>query len=411
METLTAQPYAREITLLFFTAMAVFVFTVVIGILNGTDVVDFDQKVLLAHVHVGTLGWLTLSAMASTLWLFGTRDDRGWRATAPTWLAGSATLLVVAYNIAFLTTYGNARPVLGTLMGLVIVGFLTWAIAQLGSVEASVPRLGFLVALATSVSGAVLGILWGIQLANETQALPTDGEGAHPATMVVGFLVPVALAISEWWLAPDRARTRASRSGAIQMGLLFAAGVIFMVGVLLGITPLIALNQPLEIAAIVIFAVRNRRELLGVRWFEATAARFLVISFVALVVDIVYLMYLVSQYADDFEAAPFNMMLALDHLMFIGVMTNAVFGLLDAATRERADLAPWAGHGIFWATNVGIAGFFLGLAADSTILKQLSTPVMGIGLLLGLAVYTWRLWVTGSGMTQPDASTLATSSR
>ena len=44
-----------EIALLRQVALAVFIFTVVIGILNGMDVVDFDRKVLLAHVHGGTL--------------------------------------------------------------------------------------------------------------------------------------------------------------------------------------------------------------------------------------------------------------------------------------------------------------------------------------------------------------------
>lgn len=57
------------------TAMTVFVLTVVIGILNGTDIVIFDHQELLAHVHGGTLGFITLSVFASALWLFGGADD------------------------------------------------------------------------------------------------------------------------------------------------------------------------------------------------------------------------------------------------------------------------------------------------------------------------------------------------
>src|SRR3972149_12303224 len=59
-----------EIRLLLQVAMAVFAFTVVIGILNGADIVDFDNKTILAHVHSGTLGWLTLCVFAASLWLF-----------------------------------------------------------------------------------------------------------------------------------------------------------------------------------------------------------------------------------------------------------------------------------------------------------------------------------------------------
>ena len=49
--------------LLLQVAMVVFVWTIGIGILNGTDVVDFDRKVLLSHVHAGTLGWITTSVI------------------------------------------------------------------------------------------------------------------------------------------------------------------------------------------------------------------------------------------------------------------------------------------------------------------------------------------------------------
>ena len=52
-------PLRREVVLLLRLAMVVFVWTVAIGILNGTDIVDFSHKVMLSHVHAGTLGWIT----------------------------------------------------------------------------------------------------------------------------------------------------------------------------------------------------------------------------------------------------------------------------------------------------------------------------------------------------------------
>src|SRR5680860_1578473 len=75
MATLVDRKYRSEIMMLLPTAMTVFVLTVVIGILNGTDIVLFDHQELLAHVHAGTLGWITLSVFASALWLFGGPDD------------------------------------------------------------------------------------------------------------------------------------------------------------------------------------------------------------------------------------------------------------------------------------------------------------------------------------------------
>ena len=60
-----AHPLRREVVLLLQLAMVVFVWTVAIGILNGTDLVDFSRKVLLSHVHAGTLGWITTSVFAA----------------------------------------------------------------------------------------------------------------------------------------------------------------------------------------------------------------------------------------------------------------------------------------------------------------------------------------------------------
>ncbi|MCB1018036.1 MAG: hypothetical protein KDB10_23325, partial [Acidimicrobiales bacterium] len=208
---LTTHAYRSQIRLLLGTALVMFVFTVVIGILNGTDLVDFDREVLLTHVHVGTLAWITLSVFAATLWLFadgplsGAAD--GWARTG-SWLAAGT---VVVYNLTFLTTDGYLRPVVGTVAALTILGWFAWAVvrARAAAGGVSVPMWGLLAALATSVTGGVIGVLYGILIASrgDAKVLPDGGEDAHPATMVVGFLVPVGMAVVETWLRPDEART------------------------------------------------------------------------------------------------------------------------------------------------------------------------------------------------------------
>jgi hypothetical protein len=40
-----------------------------------------------------------------------------------------------------------------------------------------------------------------------------------------------------------------------------------------------------------------------------------------------------------------------------------------------------------WAVNLGLLGFAFGLAFDSAVLKRVSTPIMGLGLLIGIAMY------------------------
>lgn len=392
MQALSEHPYRRELLLLLRTSMALFVFTVVIGILNGTDLVTFSRKVLLTHLHAGTLGWITLSVFAACLWTFaGSERERMPEVIAPL-AAGS----IVLYSVAFLTTTSYVRPVLGVVAAGTMLLFLFWAIARArAGLVMSVPRWGFLGALATSVTGGVLGVLLGILIASDgdVKTLPDGGEGAHPATMVVGFLIPAALSLIEWLLRPEDLERKATRSGFAQMVLLFLAGLSLMVGVLTNIVPFIMLNLPFEIAAIAIFFARNRRSLFRVGFSDAngTASPFLAASAIAVIVNLGMLIYLLGNYADDFDAVPRNLILALDHVMFIGVMTNAILGLHWAAFRDRAkNRLPWADPVVFVLVNIGITGFYLGFMFDAATPKRIFTPLMGTGILLGLAVSFMR---------------------
>ena len=44
--------------------------------------------------------------------------------------------------------------------------------------------------------------------------------------------------------------------------------------------------------------------------------------------------------------------------------------------------------------SVGLVGFVAGLAFESAIVKQAFSPIMGLAILVGLAVYGVRLWQT-----------------
>src|ERR671925_395446 len=96
-EVLAEHPYRSQIRWLLQAAMAIFVFTVIVGILNGADLVEFDRKTLLTHVHTGTLGWITTSVFAAVLWLFGGTRKVGWRDGLARWLPAFTVIAVVAY--------------------------------------------------------------------------------------------------------------------------------------------------------------------------------------------------------------------------------------------------------------------------------------------------------------------------
>lgn len=153
---------AGDVRLLFQSALVIFLVTVVIGILNGLDLVDFSHDQLLTHVHAGTLGWITLAVLAATLWLLGeggpVAEVEARRAHQFSVLAVAAIALYVA---AFASGSGLQRPL----------------------------------------------------------------AGAHPATMVIGYLILAGMAVVEWRLLPA-ARDRA---GTVQVTLVFLAGLSLMV--------------------------------------------------------------------------------------------------------------------------------------------------------------------------------------
>ena len=379
--------YWSEIRILMLAAMAVFTYTIAIGILNGTDLVDFDQRRILGHVHGGTLGWLTLSVFAASLWLFGGESPSEAERKLVRWLSIAAIIAFVAYVIAFSTTYGKWRPALGTVSTLIIAAYFLWVLQRARVTELGVPHWGFLAALGTSIVGGVLGILLGLEIATGNNWLPDGGEDAHPATMVVGFLIPVALAMSEWAFFFPRP-PKATRAGIIQMVFPFLGGVVLMLSLLLDVTALAPIAILLEIVGLVIFLVRMWPSFRALDVMEASPGRHAAFTAVAIIFVIGLAQYFVIKYEGDFDLVPMHQLLALDHSQFIGAVTNAVFAMLLAATARKGERLD---HVVFFAVNAGLIGFAAGLLFDVTALKRTFAPIMGAGLLLGLGLNAYRL--------------------
>jgi hypothetical protein len=385
----STHPLRREVLTLLQLAMVVFVWTVGIGILNGTDLVDFSRKVVLSHVHAGTLGWITTSVFAATLWLFGGTASVG-EVRWARWLtrASMITLPVFAFTFAF--TYGDARAVLGTFALASIVGFFAWAVVRARQTELTTVHLGFLAAIATSVVGGVLGVLLATMIATGRELLPSGGEDAHPATMVVGFLIPVGMALAEWGLVGSAGLRRAGRLGAAQIGLPFLGGLLLMVGLLADAEPLPPLATLIELAGVVIFVVRLRPEVRRVDWGRRTSGRFAAAAGLAILANIVFLNYLAAANKGDFDLVATHQILALDHMMFVGVLTNAIFAMLVMTTADD-ERWPRVNQLVFVGMNLGLVGFVVSLLAESTGLERVATPLLGASIVVGLVEHTLRL--------------------
>ncbi len=388
----SAAPWATIARDLYLVAMAVFLVTIVIGILNGADAVEFDRNQLLTHVHSGTLGWLTLTIVASTFLLFRAADRR---------LMLTLSVLVPVYVVAFYTGNLPFRAIAGTALLAAIAWLLYWAwMAYLGS-ERTLPRLAVLLGLTSFGYGAVVGVLIQVGLALELVILPGDTIGAHASAMTFGYLVLCAMGLIEWRILGTRGMPAL---GVVQVAALFIGGLIISISLLLGIEQagggIYLLTQ---LVALVIFVIRIWPRALRAKWASADPIRHFAVASIWAVAALILFMYLVFAFitaADPENALPLNVLIASDHAVYLGVITNIVLGLLSVLfLRGRAP--GWVAQVIFWGVNLGLAVFVVGLIVDTAEIKRIGAPVMGVTLLLALALLAARTWGT-----TPDASRL-----
>jgi putative effector of murein hydrolase LrgA (UPF0299 family) len=397
-------PVQREIKALLQAAMVVFLFTVVVGILNGLDLVEFDRKILVTHVHTGALGWITLGVFGACFWQFAQGGPlKNWTATSPRWLTPLAIASVVAYSIAFYATFGIWRPITGAVMFIAIGGVFVWVILRSRDIQITVPHLALLGAMTNLTIGAVVGILLGLQMAGTITSLPTGIFIAHPATMLVGYVVLAGMAIAEWGLVPNPVPATSTRWGIVQVAAPFLGGLSLTIGAVIDSFPLIILNVPLEILGVLIFLARLGRRLGKVSWLERGSQRLYGLSVLFVAVNVGLLAYLIVTYAEDFESIPPWLIFALDHAIFIGVMTNGIFGMIYDAAASRRAFWRWTDDLLFWGMNIGLLGFVVGLIRQSSEIKQIFSPIMGVSILAAIVGYSIRLWAPrGAGGEQSE---------
>lgn len=396
-QTTTTNPIAGSVKILLQAAMAVFLITVVVGMLNGLDLVEFDRNTLMTHVHAGTLGWITLGFFAACQLLFSEGERlSGWLARSPRPLSYAAILAVALYVTAFYSGDLLWRLIGGSVTLVAIAGFFVWMVAASRGRRLSTPHLALLGAMITLTIGAVLGVILGIWLRGGLRSLPQEIFVTHPTTMVVGYLVLAGMGIAEWRLDPASAQSPARRGGWAQVTLPFLGGLVLTAGALLNNQMIIGLYVPLQVTGVFIFLVRMWPHITAAPWLQATSARLFALSALFLAANVGLMSYLVISFVTgaygnppDFMRIPSWLVFAMDHAMFIGVMSNALFGLVYEAARGRS-FWPWADHALFWGMNVGLVGFVIGLMQQEALLKQIFTPIMGASILLAMLAYFVR---------------------
>jgi hypothetical protein len=369
---------------LYLVAMAIFLVTILIGILNGTDAVEFDHNAILTHVHSGTVGWLSLTIVASAFLLFRAADRR---------LMLTLAILVPIYVLAFYTGNFAFRAISGTALLAAIVWLVFWAWSTYLGSERTLPRLAVTLGLTSLAYGAVVGVLIQAALALEITILPGDTVGAHASAMTFGYLVLSAMGLIEWRLLGTRGLPTL---GIVQLGALFLGGIIISAALLTGAEQIGGMLYLLaELVAVVIFVIRIWPAALRSRWADASPGRHFAIASIWAVAALLLFMYIVFTIltAADPETAelPLNILIASDHAVYLGVITNIVLGLLSLLfLRGRAP--GWVTQVIFWGVNLGLLVFVIGLIVDTAEIKRIGAPLMGVTLILALALLAARAW-------------------
>jgi hypothetical protein len=390
----SATPWATSARDLYLVAMAIFLVTIVIGILNGADAVEFDRNQILTHVHSGTVGWLTLTIVASTFLLFRTVDRR---------LMLTLAVLVPVYVLAFYTGNFAFRAIAGTALLAAIVWLLYWAWTTYLAGERTLPRLAVTLGLTSFGYGAVVGVLIQVGLALNLTILPGDTVGAHASAMTFGYLVLTAMGLIEWRILGTRDQPTL---GLLQIGALFLGGLVISVSLLAGAEQIGGMIYLLtQLVAVAIFVIRIWPRALNRSWTDADPARHFGAASIWAVAALILFMYIVFTFitaADPENALPFNILIASDHAVYLGVITNVVVGLLSLLfLRGRAP--GWVTQVIFWGINLGLLVFAIGLILDVAEIKRIGAPLMGITLLLALGLLAARAWGSEPATDELDA--------
>lgn len=376
--------------LLFLGSLVVFLVNITLGFANVVTTGEIPHWQLLTHLHGGTLGWVTLSAIGFTVWLF-----TGNRAVSETyerrvrWLARAAVLIAASYVTSFGLSFsltGNAYyllPVFGTGMLLVIWATALLALTQLRH-QPVVRTVHLLVAGGFTLAsfGAIMGVLLGLQYAIGALPLPAGipSKGAHGGPMdVYAILIGLALVeflvtrgdVSEWTWA-----------GFLQAAVFTAAGFALFTG----IEALGAVGSILGfIVGPVIFFARIGWRAVTTNPMRGDEAAWAFFAPLWLLVFIGGMLAGIGGLFPEGAEWPFTIIF---HAYFIGFITNGLFGLYAHRTSDSSVRQGWAEPGAMWLMNIGLITF---AATEIALGERYGAVVMGLGVLLAVGTMAHRL--------------------
>lgn len=384
----------RSVKHLYLGAGVLFLVNIALGLLNIVTEGELPFGQRLAHLHAGSIGWITLSVIATAIWAFtGQRQvtDRYARNTSLLVWAGIAS--VAGYVLAFYVSFNGIAPfwllaVFGSLTAAVIwAGFLYTAFQLRQQWPVTTVHLLLFGALMVAAVAATMGLLRGLTYSTGISPTPPGGDlvGAHAGPMDV-YLALAFTGFVELMARPEDGQ-RWSRWGMTQMVLGVAGGLMAAAGLFAGIGPLIPLGTLSLVLSFVVYLVR-----MGWRPFTASPfsdARAAALSWgsLALPVYIGLFVFLVAKYFSVGATPPHALLVTFTHVTFIGVATNLILAMQSWFPLGRPGPGKVEAAGI-WLLNLGLLAFIAGeFLAD----RPDGAGLMALGALLALGAVVRRL--------------------
>lgn len=390
----TSESVWRHTRLIFLGALLVFLINIGLGFGNVFTTGELPRWQKLTHLHGGTIGWLSITAVGVAIWVFtGAREVSATYERRIKWLAWAAVLFGGGYVLSFAIGFslmGNAYallPIFGTGMMLVFWATALLALTQLQ--HQPVLRNEHLIvagAFVLASLGAIMGVLLGLQHALGSLPLPEGlpNTQGHAFPMDIYALVLVS-AVIEWVYVGDDAEGW-TWAGLTQAVIWPGAGVLVFIAAVSGFMPLAPVGLILGLAVgPLLFLGRIGWRTLLVDPRDPGPQQWHVFTSVWLLVFVV--LFLGAFLGPIPQDLPWLGAVAF-HSYFVGYITNALFGVLSLRTGGARTLHEWAEPAAFWLLNLGLVAFFAGKIAADT---RHGALVMGLGVLLGVATMGYRL--------------------
>lgn len=399
IQPVKSAPVWRQVKIILMGAALLFLINIYFGFDNALTAAgaEIPRWQLLIHLHAGSIGWITLSAIGIAIWLLtGDRDVTPAYENRVRLLGWAAVIVFAGYVPNFWLAFsrpGGALvallPIFGSAAVIVLWASTIYALSQLGQQDV-LQTIHILIsgALLVAAVGATVGALLGMErVIGQFLPLPPgpDRVGAH-AGMMDTYLFLVAAAVIEWFTRKE-AKPRWSVAGLIQ-GLAWTVGatlvpIAFFTGAVEQLLPIFGIALLL---GLVIFLARAAWRAIVQQPFGEWPRPWATFATVSLIIYLGLFLYAVN--APSFESLPSWFAATFVHVGFVGMMTNVLFGVLSARGAAQRQVVAWGESVAFWVMNLGLILFLaLKIAADI----RLGAVVMGIGVLLGVFTLFMRL--------------------